>query len=248
MSAAAELYPQGGDGQALVLVHGYGADRYSWAAIAPALTDVASVYAVDLPGHGAASDDVGLGDPATLAEALARGLEGLPGPMVLVGHSLGGAVALHLAARAPARIRRLVLIAPAGLGADAPDRDFLSAFPELDTEAAARALMERLVVAKRLIVPAMIQHVLATLDRPGRRDALRKIAAGLVAAEPPPIPAGIPIDLVWGEGDAINPPGADGPGFAPASFLTLPGVGHLPHIEAAAKVNRVIRAGLEVAA
>jgi pimeloyl-ACP methyl ester carboxylesterase len=239
----AEIYAQGGTGPSLVLIHGFGSDRYSWAANAPALTDAATVWAVDLPGHGAATNDVGAGDPATLARAVAAAVTDLPGPLTLVGHSLGGAVALHLAAIAPGLVRRLVLIAPAGLG-QALDHGFLDTFPELATPEAAQAMLERLVERKRLIVPAMVAHVLATLDRPGRRDALRKIAGALAEAAPPPIPAAVPVDLIWGEADAINPLPPQGPGFAPACLLTLPGSGHLPQVEAAAKVNAVIRAAL----
>lgn len=237
---AARLHDLGGAGPDLVFIHGFGGDRYGWAANAPVLADVARLWAVDLPGHGAAPEAVGDGSALALAQAVSAQLSALQRPAVLVGHSLGGLVALHLAALAPHLVRRLVLIAPAGLG-PAPDAAFLTEFPLLQTPEAAQALLERLVERKRLIAPAMVAHLLASLQTPGRRAALATIAAALRASDPAPPPQ-VPMDLIWGEADLINPAPAPVPGAA--SFLILPATGHMPHIEAAAKVNAVIRAAL----
>ena len=236
----ARLHRLGGTGPDLLFVHGFGADRLSWAANAPQLTDAATVWAVDLPGHGTAGDAVGDGSALALAQAVAATLSALAGPAVVVGHSLGGAVALHLADIAPHLVHRLVLIAPAGLGAGL-DHDFLTAFPALQTGPQAQALLERLVVRPRLITPAMAAHVLAGLQAPTRRAALARIAAALAEMPSPALPA-CPVDLIWGEADRINPPPATLP--VTASLLHLPNTGHLPQVEAASKVNAVIRAAV----
>jgi pimeloyl-ACP methyl ester carboxylesterase len=240
-SPKANLHKLGGTGPALLLIHGFGSDRFSWAANGPVLFDVATVWAVDLPGHGHAPDDVGDGTAKMLAHAVAAELSGLDGPAVIVGHSLGGAVALHLSEMVPLAVRRLVLIAPAGLGRSL-NQDFLQSFSALETPEATQIHLENLVERKRLIVPAMVAHVLASLQSPTRRAALQLIAASLAETALLAVPAAIPVDLIWGDADTINLPPQDLP--AAATTLCLPKTGHMPHMEAASKVNAVIRAAV----
>lgn len=239
MLPEARLYRLGGAGPDLVFLHGFGADRFGWTANAPQFTGEATVWALDLPGHGEAPDLVGDGSAATLAQAVVTRLAQLSGPAVLVGHSLGGAVALEVARQAPQLVKHLVLIAPAGLG-DGIDREFVLAFPDLEDSAKAQELLERLVERKRLIAPAMVQHVLTSLARVSRRAALRQVAQALIEARPTPLPSGLSVQMVWGSADRINP----APKSLPEGSLHLAGVGHMPHVEAAAKVNALIRAAL----
>lgn len=232
---SAKLHQLGGSGPNLLLIHGFGSDRYSWVANTHALFPKATVWAVDLPGHGAAADNVGDGTVDTLTEAVATAISDLDGPLSVVGHSLGGAIALHLADRQPQRFHGMVLLAPAGLGG-ALDPCFLEGFPEIGTKEQALELLSSLVENQRLIQPAMGDHVLAMLGSQDRRSALRTIATGLKAIPRPPWPPQCPVDVIWGEEDAINPPPTDElPGVH-----RLPGVGHLPHVEKAAEVNRRI--------
>lgn len=83
----------------------------------PALAHSHRVLALDVPGFGE-SEPAGSGfELAAVADRIADGLagEGLRGGFDLVGHSLGAGVALTLAAEHPELVRRLVLVAPAGL-------------------------------------------------------------------------------------------------------------------------------------
>lgn len=235
---AAVLQDLGGNGPPVLLIHGFGADRFGWAANAHALMAGHRVFAVDLPGHGAAGNAVGDGTPGTLAAAVAGVIDHLPGPLPVVAHSLGAAVALQLAQALPGRIGPMVLIAPAGLGASL-DADFLTGFARIASAEVAEGLLSRLVEKPRLIAP-MVPHVLAALGQPGRRAALDRIAAALLRVDPPPLPADV--TLVWGECDRIVPPPADTvQGVMPR---IVPGAGHLPHVEAAGRVNRIIAAAL----
>jgi pimeloyl-ACP methyl ester carboxylesterase len=104
-----------GSGEPLVLFHGVGASRVVWRYVTPLLAPSRRVIAPDLPGFGQ-SAPAGPGfDLERTAAALAGPLaEAAGGPFDLVGNSLGGAVAVELAAVRPDLIRRLVLSAPAG--------------------------------------------------------------------------------------------------------------------------------------
>jgi pimeloyl-ACP methyl ester carboxylesterase len=106
-----------GAGDPIVLVHGLATTRAIWRHVVPRLERRRRVLAVDVPGFGQ-SPPAG---PGFSLDAVARALErGLPpevaeGRYDLVGHSMGGAVALALALRRPDAVRALVLVSPGGL-------------------------------------------------------------------------------------------------------------------------------------
>jgi pimeloyl-ACP methyl ester carboxylesterase len=105
-----------GKGEPLVLLHGLGTTQQIWSLVTGRLAASRRVITVDLPGFGE-SAPVGDGfDLDEVTDRLARALAAhrVTAPFDLVGHSLGGAVALTLAANRPRLIRRLVLVAPAG--------------------------------------------------------------------------------------------------------------------------------------
>ncbi len=105
------------DGPPLVLLHGLGGSSANWALLAPALAERHRVVLVDLPGHGRSGPLPAAPGIGPYADRVALLLERLElGAAVVVGHSLGGLVALRLAARHPAAVRGLVLAAPAGIG------------------------------------------------------------------------------------------------------------------------------------
>ncbi|HKC23889.1 MAG TPA: alpha/beta fold hydrolase [Thermoanaerobaculia bacterium] len=105
----------------LVLLHGVGADRREWYLTLPALARRRRVIAFDLLGHGLSSKPSGEGvvyRTRLLADAVVAGIEALPHPPAcvdLLGHSLGGAVALDVVRRHPRLVDRLVLVDSAGL-------------------------------------------------------------------------------------------------------------------------------------
>src|SRR5438128_12585220 len=90
---------EAGEGEPLLLVHGFGGAASNWTAVAPALAGRCRVLVPDLPGHGASTAFPA--PPERLdpyAERLGLLLErATAGPAVVVGHSLGGVVALRLA-------------------------------------------------------------------------------------------------------------------------------------------------------
>ena len=238
MSAAPALrWPEGG--AAVLLAHGFGADRLSWLANQPALEKHFPVATLDLPGHGAAGMDVGDGAIENLAQSVATALDDrAPKPLHVVGHSLGGAVAMALARIRPGLVRSLILIAPVGLGAGV-DPEFLAAYPELSAPDDAMALMRRLVARDGLISKLMVKRALDQLGRDGSRAALRKIARGIAEARAQDVGAS-PRLVVWGREDAINPLIEAKLDAFGGERLIVEGAGHLPHIERAAPVNEAL--------
>ena len=236
------LHRLGGEGPDILFIHGFGADRLGWLAVAPQLFDEASVWAVEYAGHGTAGNDAGDGAPATVAAAIADEIgDRLTRPLV-VGHSLGGTLALHLAAAMPEGLAGLVLLAPAALAAGIDD-SFIAAIPELDDPDEALDVLRRLVCRKVLITPRMAGAVVAGLSPPGRRAALRQIAGALETSKPPPFPPLVPFEVIWGSEDEILAP----PDPVLPDMQLVDGVGHMPHIEAAGDVIAAIRRGLGTA-
>ena len=114
------LAPEEPSGDPVVLVHGFGGDKNSWLFVQQPLAEERTVHALDLPGHGASSKDVGDGSLATLTDTVVGFLDALGIERAhLVGHSLGGAVVAAVAKAAPGKVASLTLLAPAGYTAEA---------------------------------------------------------------------------------------------------------------------------------
>lgn len=233
----------GGDGDPLVLVHGFGGQINTWLFNQDALAD-RPVHVVELPGHGGSGTEVGDGSVGTLAAAVLAALDTLGvGRAHLAGHSLGGAVCLELAARAPGRVASLTLIAPLGLGPDV-SAAYVEGYLAAARRPAMKAALERLFADPALVTRPMTDDALAMKRMDGVQDALARIAAatmpggrqaydGRAALAALPMPA----QLLWGEADQVIP-AAHGQGLPPAIALhILPGAGHMPQMEQAAAVN-----------
>ena len=108
------FYTDEGTGDPPVLfIHGYTCDSHDWQWQLPSFGALHRVIAADLRGHGRSSAPEEGYDARTLADDLARLLEQLDcGPVVAIGHSLGGVVATMLAVDHPALVRALVCVDP----------------------------------------------------------------------------------------------------------------------------------------
>lgn len=246
---------EAGSGEPLVLIHGAGGGAANWFRIMAPLARRYQVLAPDVPGFGM-SDPV---DPeAPLGVCIADHLRSWMDRVGiarcdLVGTSFGGLVAARLALRAPGRVRRLALIASAGLGREMNPLVRLLSLPLLGrwilrpTPRGTRLVFRLLLTSeRRSITPelerAMIEYLLrsdeagdpAVMARAyrlfcspvGQRERLA--VSELASLE-------MPILLVWGERDVFFPcsqarrAAAAIPG---ARLSLLPRVGHSPNWEA----------------
>jgi pimeloyl-ACP methyl ester carboxylesterase len=104
----------GGSGPVMLLVHGLGGAHLNWMAVAPQLTAHHRVYALDLPGFGRSPLSGRRSTIAANVDLLTRAIARLsPGPIVLVGNSMGGLLSLGVAAQHPTLVDALVLVDPA---------------------------------------------------------------------------------------------------------------------------------------
>jgi len=110
-------YYTAGQGEPLVVIHGGGGDARTWSHNIEALSEKYTVYAPDLPGYGASQPldgDYFIPELARFVDSFSDSL-GLE-RFHLVGHSLGGGVALNYALEFPHKIRKLVLVSSLCLG------------------------------------------------------------------------------------------------------------------------------------
>jgi pimeloyl-ACP methyl ester carboxylesterase len=112
-------YREMGEGPPLVLIHGITSSSRTWRSVTPALAEHYTVIAPDLLGHGQSAKprgDYSLGAYASGVRDLLVALD-VPRATV-VGHSLGGGIAMQFAYQFPERVERLVLVDSGGLGSE----------------------------------------------------------------------------------------------------------------------------------
>ncbi len=105
------------EGDTVVLLHGFGANKDNWTRLALELTDEFNVYAVDLPGHGDSSKELDLGYRLEdQVEHLSKILAALDiDRSHMMGNSMGGAITALYAATYPEQVHTAVLFDPAGI-------------------------------------------------------------------------------------------------------------------------------------
>lgn len=211
---------RGGDGPLLLLLHGYLASTVVWQPALPLLGRRARAVAVDLPGCG--YSDRPLDAPYDLpwfADQIPSILDALGAhEAVLVGHSLGGAIGLHVARRHPDRVKGLVLVSPLAYSPPPP--------PGLRLAKRAPGLMRWFFASPvgRLCIPVLArratfsegksypkfrsERLLEHLDAPGGWEAATRI--GLKASEFAPAEEHLaqvtqPALICWGVQDRTYP-------------------------------------------
>jgi pyruvate dehydrogenase E2 component (dihydrolipoamide acetyltransferase) len=243
----------GEDGDAVVLLHGFGGDLATWLFNQEALAAGGrSVYALDLPGHGGSTKQVGAGTAEALAATVAEALDAMGvGRAHVAGHSLGGAVAIALGTASPDRVASLTLIAPAGLGPEI-DGEFVDGFVAAEGRRELKPLLERLFADPEVVTRDFVEEVLRFKRLDGVDEALRAIAgacfpAGRQAVDLAATLAGlgVPVLCIWGSEDRIVPASHAGALPPGAETHVLAGAGHMPQMEVAGEVNRLVAAFLD---
>lgn len=227
-----------GSGEPLLLVHGLSGSARWWDRNVPELAHRYRVLVPDLIGFGRSALRRGrLPSPAQLAEVLAEWLRTIGvARMHLVGHSMGGQLAVHFATRFPERIHRLVLVDAAGL-------------PRPVTPFAALRFAAELTPVWRWGDPQFLPVIVGDAWTAGPRTLLRAILHVLGDDLRPLLPLiQAPTLIVWGERDSWVPLEHAWElrrAIAGARLAVLRGASHNPMVDRPADFNRLVLRFLE---
>jgi pimeloyl-ACP methyl ester carboxylesterase len=263
------IYRVAGSGPPVVLIHGMVNSSLHWESVALRLADAYTVIAPDLIGHGDSATprgDYSLGaHAASIRDLLAAiGID----RATIVGHSLGGGVAMQFFYQFPQRTERLVLVSSGGLGREVSPLLRSAALPgasSLLALVAHRFLLSTLRrTGERLqargsgkgVYLRAIARALQPLEKPGARRAFLQTLRSVIDVKGQRVSAidrlyllsSMPTLIVWGKRDNTIPlsHGRAAHEAAPGSrFEVLPGVAHFPNLEDPQGLAAVLRDFLE---
>jgi pimeloyl-ACP methyl ester carboxylesterase len=253
-----------GSGPLIVLVHGITGRSDQWVPVMEALSDRYTLLAPDLLGHGASAKprgDYSLGAYASGIRDLLIALNA--GPATVVGHSLGGGIAMQLAYQFPERCNRLVLMSSGGIARDVHPLLRAASLPGSE-------IVLPLITSERLLrLGQAVGRALGVIglqtgadiaegargyaslnDREARQAFLHTIRAvidpmgqRISGLDRLYLAEALPSLIVWGQEDPIIPPhhGEMAHDAMPDSRLELiEGAGHFPQVTHPAKVARLL--------
>ena len=261
-----------GEGPALLLIHGISSSSESWVEVLPALAERHTVIAPDLIGHGASAKPRGDYSLGAFASSLRDLLVALGHERAtIVGHSLGGGIAMQFGYQFPERVERLVLVDSGGLGrevhlmlraATLPGADLV--LPALARTGAlgAGAGAARALGRLGLHASAELRGIadgFATLEDPDAARAFLHTARAIMDAGGQRVSARerlhlareIPTLIVWGERDSLIPVAH---GYAAHELLphsrleVFEGAGHFPFRDDPLRFVSVVRSFIDASA
>ncbi|MDA1107287.1 MAG: pimeloyl-ACP methyl ester esterase BioH [Proteobacteria bacterium] len=246
-----------GHGPDLVLLHGWGLHSGVWDETAAALAENFRVTWIDLPGHGRSPWLSGHSSLTTLTQQL---LDSAPPHAIWLGWSLGGIIALQLAAQHPERVNKLVLVASTPKFVNAPDWEHGVAADTLDEFVRALASDYRSCIKRFLALQlrgsAHAAQTLRRLDaiafRYGEPDR-RALSAGLELLRDSDLRSELggitcPSLVIAGERDTLTPPDAQrylAAHLPQAHLSVIPRAGHAPFLSHAPEFLRALNESMQ---
>jgi len=232
-----------GEGEPVVLLHGWGTSAESLCGIAKALEDKFRVFAIDLPGFGWTPPPPaawGTREYAAHVEAFMES-SGIP-TANLIGHSFGGRIALALAAQSPHGVRRLVLVASAGIRANLRPRYYLKI---------GAAKLAKLVFSSP-IWGRLGERILSTVHRRvGSRDyrnagQMRRTLVRVVNEDLRGILSSVqaPTLIIWGDRDLeVSRSSMEiiARGIRGSQLEIMEGAGHFPFVDMPERFGKLVR-------
>lgn len=239
----------------LVFVHGLGGSFGTWSLNLAHFAEKFRICALDLVGAGNSAKPATDYSVPALARFLARFLDALGSDwqrVSIIGHSLGGAVALAFAGTYPQRVERLVLVDSAGLGPeiDGAVLDLMRATP---TRESLRTELAYFFAQPGMVQQALVEQLYQQRMQPGAQDALiATINAAFGEGQQQTdlrdtlAELDVPVLVIWGDADAVISV-AHAQETKRASQVRVEifaGCGHCPHIERADAFNQLVQSFL----
>jgi pimeloyl-ACP methyl ester carboxylesterase len=219
----------GAEETTVLALHGWGRTHRDYAPLFEGGDGSFAAVAIDLPGFGATPPPLEAWGSADYAAALSPLLDELAPPVVVLGHSFGGRVALHLAAREPTRVRALVLTGVPQLFASRSTGRVAPRYRLV------RTLRRAGLVSERRLEEARERY--GSADYRAASGVMRAVLVRAIGERYDELLAtlSLPVELVWGEKDSAAPVDSArraGELLADAHLTVLPGIGHLVPTEA----------------
>jgi pyruvate dehydrogenase E2 component (dihydrolipoamide acetyltransferase) len=235
-------------GVPVLFIHGFGGDLNNWLFNLDAVAQQHPVIALDLPGHGSSDAKLpGAALPA-LAGFIARFLDeaGVQGPAHVVGHSMGGAIALQLALDAPGRVASVALVSPAGLG-EAINTGYTDGFVQAQSRRELKPVLEQLFADPALVSRQMVDDMLKYKRLDGIEPLLAELGAALFAdgRQSTVLAERLqaldkPLLVFWGEDDQVIPAAQAANAGPRAVVIRFAATGHMAMLEKAGEVNAAL--------
>ncbi len=257
-------YVTAGSGPVVILVHGIASSSTTWGRVIPALAERTTVVAPDMLGHGGSTKTAGDYSLGALANGIRDLMEALGHDRAtLIGHSLGGGVALQFAYQFPDRCERLVLVGSGGLGKEIGLLFRALSFPGVEhvlTPVFAPAVQSRSTAVVnwlrkvRIPFPESFDEIWQGYSSLSDGDTRRAFFHALHSVVDPAgqrvsavnrlhLASLRPILVIWGERDSIVPVrhAREAHQAMPGSVLhVFEGVGHWPQHDRPEEFTRVV--------
>jgi pyruvate dehydrogenase E2 component (dihydrolipoamide acetyltransferase) len=241
-------YAKRGSGdETVILIHGFGGDLDGWLFNIDAIGEKATVYALDLPGHGQSTKKLDNPGLAALTTAFKNFMDVVGVSKAhLVGHSMGGAIAMQLALENPDKVKSLTLVCSAGLGPEISD--YVDRFVAAQGRKDLKPVLEMLFADKSLVSRQLVDDVLKYKRLDGVETVLKSLSGALFGGQKQHDQPGAklasklpPTLVIWGKQDEIIPSAHSGklPG---AKVHVFDNAGHMVYMEKASDVNNLIKA------
>jgi len=242
-------YADRGFGDSVVLLlHGFGGDLDNWMFNLDSLAEKHRLLALDLPGHGQSvktNVDPSLSGMATFVRKFLDVLS--VSSLHVVGHSMGGAIAMQLASDSPETVKSLGLICSAGLGPDI-NSDYLRGFVEAQSQQELKLVLQQLFVDESLVNLQLVNDLLNYKRMDGVEATLKALSETLISAGEQTfltdniVASGIPVLVIWGKQDRIIPvshaQNYSAAGGSCVEVEIFDSAGHMVQMEKAYEVNR----------
>ena len=247
-SGALHVTRRPGTGMPILLIHGFAADSQSWAPLERAFGEGPRLIRIDLPGHGR-SPRRRVASFQALARMLVETVDEVLGAadrVHLVGHSLGGALALAISDVRPRKVASLTMIAPAGLGPEI-DAEVLGGIARASRVESLAPWLRRLTSAPQPISDHDAPAAFRTRPGPDARsfqvdlgDVLFPDGVQSFDLRPALRRLELPAQIIWGRDDHILPLRQAISAGGEVGLFLIEAAGHIPQVERPDRVARIV--------